>query len=79
MRIDSVIRKYEESLMQLPDVNGIGIGGKNGIEVIEICVVHKSREFESALRKIIGTKMILEGFTVVIREIGEITAGTDLS
>lgn len=33
MNIEDVKRKYEEQLMQLPNVTGIGIGEKAGKEV----------------------------------------------
>jgi hypothetical protein len=41
MNIESVLRKYEEQLMQLPNVTGVGIGEQNQKEVIIVFVRQK--------------------------------------
>ena len=41
MNIHSVKAKYEEQLMGLPNVNGVGIGEKLGKEVIKVFVTSK--------------------------------------
>ena len=38
MSIEPVKRKYEEQLMRLPNVTGVGIGEKDGKEVIVVFV-----------------------------------------
>lgn len=48
MSIESIMRKYEEQLMQLPNVTGVGIGEKSGKEVIIVFV--KEKVSESILR-----------------------------
>jgi hypothetical protein len=44
MSIETVMRKYEEQLLQIPNVTGVGIGGKRGKEVIIVFVKKKVRE-----------------------------------
>lgn len=46
MTAESVLRKYEEQLMQLPNVTGVGIGEKNGKEVIIVFVKRKVSQSE---------------------------------
>ena len=48
MSIETVIRKYEEQLLRIPNVTGIGIGEKRGKEVIIVFV--KKKISESALQ-----------------------------
>lgn len=42
--IETVYRKYEEELMRLPNVTGVGIGEEHGKEVIVVFVTHKVPE-----------------------------------
>jgi hypothetical protein len=44
MTIESVMRKHEEELMQLPNVTGVGISEKNGKEIIVVFVSKKVPE-----------------------------------
>lgn len=44
MDIKTVLRKYEERLMRLPNVTGVGITEKNEKEVIIVFVTHKVPE-----------------------------------
>ena len=44
MSIADVKMKYEEQLMRLPNVTGVGIGQKAGKEVIKVFVTHQVPE-----------------------------------
>lgn len=44
MSIKSVMRKYEELLLRLPNVTGVGIGEKAGKDVIIVFVKKKLPE-----------------------------------
>jgi hypothetical protein len=68
MDIESVLRNYEEHLMQLPNVTGTGIGEKKGKEVILVFVKRKVPESELPSEQVIPKS--LEGFeTDVITQI----------
>ncbi len=72
MNIEDVQRKYEDQLMQLPNVTGVGIGKRKGKEVIKVFVTKKVPE--SALRPQDIVMRMLEGFETDVEEIGIITA-----
>ncbi len=72
MSIESVKRKYEEQLMRLPNVTGVGIGEKAGREIIKVFVTHKVPE--SALRPEEVVPKRLEGYETDVEEIGVVTA-----
>ncbi len=74
MNIENVQRKYEEQLMQLPNVSGVGIGEKSGKEVIKVFVSRKLPE--SSLGPLDVVPKILEGYETDVEEIGVITAET---
>ena len=74
MSIENVQRKYEEQLMQLPNVSGVGIGEKSGKEVIKVFVSRKLPE--SSLGPLDVVPKILEGYETDVEEIGIITAQT---
>jgi hypothetical protein len=40
MKIDEVLRRHEADLTRLPDVSGVGIGEKDGEEVIVVFTTH---------------------------------------
>lgn len=46
MNIGDVFKKNENTLRHLPNVTGVGIGEKNGEEVIIVFVTHKVPESE---------------------------------
>jgi len=48
MSIDTVKRNHEDAILQLPNVTGIGIGSRQGKDVIKVFVTHKVPE--SSLR-----------------------------
>jgi hypothetical protein len=72
MTINDVRTKYEEQLMNLPNVTGVGVGEKEGKEVIKVFV--KQKVPEAALRPEEIVPQRLEGFEVDVEEIGEVTA-----
>lgn len=58
--IESVMRKYEEQIMRLPNVTGVGIGEKAGKDVIIVFVRKKLPE--SALHSEDIIPKTLEGY-----------------
>lgn len=72
MSIDVVKRKYEQQLMSLSNVAGVGIGEKGGKQVIKVFVKRKIPE--SSLRPAEIVPKILEGYEVDVEEIGNVTA-----
>lgn len=74
MNIESVKSQHEDRLMQLPNVSGvgIGIGQRDGNEVIKVFVTHKVPE--STLREEEMIPRELDGHGVDVEEIGVITA-----
>lgn len=75
MTIEAVKRKYEEQLMRLPNVTGVGIGEKAGKTVIKIFVTH--RVPESSLQPQEVVPKTLEGYETDVEEIGVVTAQTE--
>jgi hypothetical protein len=72
MSIEAVKMKYEEQLMRLSNVNGVGIGEKSGKAVIKVFVAHKVPE--SALRPQDIIPKTIEGYQTDVEEIGVVTA-----
>ena len=72
MSINAVKMKYEGQLLDLPNVTGVGIGEKEGKEVIKVFV--KQKVPQAALRPEEIVPKLLEGFEVDVEEIGEVTA-----
>ena len=72
MKIESVMRKHEEQVMQLPNVTGIGIGKKGGKNVIKIFVTHKVPESSLEYHEIIPK--LLDGYETDVEETGVVTA-----
>jgi hypothetical protein len=72
VNIESVKRKYEEQVMQLPNVTGIGIGKKGRKDVIKVFVTQKLPE--SALQSYEIIPKTLEGYETDVDEIGVVTA-----
>jgi hypothetical protein len=74
MSIEVVKRKFEEQLMRLPNVTGVGLGEKAGKPVIKVFVTHKVPE--SALQPEEVVPKTLEGYETDVEEIGVVTAQT---
>lgn len=72
MSIDVIKAKYEERLMQLPNVVGVGIGEEAGKKVIKVFVTHKVPESELRPADVIPKK--LEEYQTDVEEIGTLTA-----
>jgi hypothetical protein len=72
MSIDAVKAKYEDRLMGLPNVTGVGIGQKGGKEVIKVFVTRKVPESTLGPTEIIPRS--LEGVRTDVEEIGVVTA-----
>jgi hypothetical protein len=72
MNIKKVKRKYEDQLMGLPNVTGIGIGERAGKEVLKVFVTQKVPESELKPNEIIPK--VLGGYEVDVDEIGFVTA-----
>jgi hypothetical protein len=70
--IKSTKRKYEDQLMGLPNVTGIGIGERAGKEVLKVFVTQKVPESDLKPDEIIPK--VLEGYEVDVEEIGFVTA-----
>jgi hypothetical protein len=74
MSIESVKKKYEEQLMRLPNVTGVGIGEKAGKKVIKVFVTHKVPETALQPQEVIPKT--LEKYETDVEEIGVVTAQT---
>lgn len=72
MRIEDVKRMHEGRLMRLPNITGIGIGQKEGREVIKVFVTHKVPESTLQPQEVIPKA--LEGWEIDVEEIGVVTA-----
>jgi hypothetical protein len=72
MNIEKVKRKYEDQLMGLPNVTGIGIGERAGREVLKVFVTQKVPESELKPNEIVPK--VLGGYEVDVDEIGFVTA-----
>lgn len=72
MNVESVRQKYEETLMGLPNVVGLGIGEKAEKEVIKVFVTQKVPESALQAKEIIPA--VLEGWGVDVEEIGTVMA-----
>lgn len=75
MSIEAIKGRYEEQLMRLPNVTGVGIGKKGRKEVIKVFVTHKVSE--STLRPEEIVPRTLEGYATDVEEIGFISAQAD--
>ena len=72
MDIETVKKKYEAQLIQLPNVTGMGIGEKAGKAVIKVFVTHKVSR--SALQAHEVVPKALDGYETDVEEIGVVTA-----
>ncbi|MEO8417862.1 MAG: hypothetical protein ABI475_03970 [Methylophilaceae bacterium] len=72
MNIESSRRKYEDQMLQLPNVTGIGIGQRAGKDVIKIFVTRKLPE--SALQPHEIIPKTLDEYQTDVEEIGVVTA-----
>ena len=68
MTIETIKTKYEEKLMQLPNVIGVALGEKRGKRVIRVLVSNKVSKSSLHAEEMIPET--LEGFEVDVEEIG---------
>jgi hypothetical protein len=71
MQIETILKKHEDALMDLPNVQAVGIGEKGGRKVIKVFVSVKVSKKSLRREQIIPA--VLEGCEVDVDEIGEIT------
>lgn len=69
--IETIMRKYEGQLMQMPNVQGVGIGEEGGNPVVKVFVTRKVPESELQSQEIVPRD--LEGYKTDVEEIGVIT------
>lgn len=72
MTIEDTLRRHEDALMDLPNVQGIGVGERAGRKVIKVLVATKVPK--SLLRKDEVIPEALDEYEVVVESIGTITA-----
>jgi len=72
MSINSVIKKYEDRLMSLPNVTGIGIGKRAGREILIVFVTKKVPKIELDPSDMVPES--LEGYEIQVDEMGTVTA-----
>lgn len=72
MGIEAVKMKYEEQLMRLPNVTGVGIGEKEGKQVIKVFVTYKVPESTLQPQEIVPKS--LEEYETDVEGIGVVTA-----
>ena len=72
--IENIRQKYEDQLMELPNVNGVGIGEKEGQKVIKVFVTQKVPESDLQPQQIVPK--FLEEYETDVEEIGSVTAQT---
>jgi hypothetical protein len=72
--IEDVKTKYEDHLMGLPNVTGVGIGQKAGKEVIVVFVTHKVPARTLQPHEVVPK--VLEGYATDVEEMGIVTAQT---
>ena len=71
MGIRDALKNHEDQLMGLPNVAGVGIGEKDGSEVIVVYVTHRVLVSELQPDEVIPKS--LEGYATAVEEIGSIT------
>lgn len=71
MTIDDVLRQHEDALLSLPDVQGVGIGERDGVKVIRLLTI---REIPEASREPAGIPLEIDGYKVELQAIGPISA-----
>jgi hypothetical protein len=72
MDIKSVRDSHEQQLMQLPNVNGVGIGKKEGKDVIKVFVTRKVPEDTLGPHEVVPRA--IGGFEIDVEELGVVSA-----
>ncbi len=68
LSINDVKKKYENKIMNIPGVVGIGIGKQDESDAITVLVVEKTATIDKKVPK------QLKGFPVIVQETGTIRA-----
>ncbi|MBD2564815.1 MULTISPECIES: hypothetical protein [Nostoc] len=71
-KVNTVKQDYEEQLMRLPNVTGVGIGDKDGRTVIKVFVTQKIPESDLQPQEVVPKS--IEGCETDVEEIGIVTA-----
>lgn len=74
IKIETIRQKYEDQLMELPNVTGVGIGEKAGKKVIKVFVTQKVPESDLQPQQVVPK--FLEEYETDVEEIGSVTAQT---
>ena len=72
MNIQEVMKRNEDSLMKLPNVVGVGIGERQGEQIIKVLVKQKMPESSLPPEQIVPKR--LEEYRTDVEEIGPVTA-----
>lgn len=73
--IAEALRRHEDDLLSLPNVNGVGIGEREGKTVIKVFVTQKVPEASLAPEDLVPAS--LDGHEVDVEEIGVIEAQSE--
>jgi hypothetical protein len=68
LTIEEVQSKYQDQIMEIPGVVGVGIGAVDSVKVIKVLVVKKNKDLEKKIPK------KLDSYSVIVEETGEIKA-----
>ncbi|WP_206757620.1 hypothetical protein [Nostoc parmelioides] len=71
-QVNTVKQDYEEQLMRLPNVTGVGIGERRGKPVIKVFVTQKVPESDLQPHEVVPKS--IEGCETDVEEIGTVTA-----
>ncbi len=72
--IETVLQRHEDALLDLPNVQGVGIGRKNEKPVIKVFVGMKVPVASLQPDEVIPSA--LDGYPTDVEEVGEFKAGT---
>jgi hypothetical protein len=72
MNIEAARKQYEEQLLGLPNVTGVGIGERGGKQVIKVFVTRKVPESELQPHEIVPKR--LDDWETDVEELGAVTA-----
>jgi hypothetical protein len=70
--IEAVRTRHVDALMRLPNVNGVGIGERDGKPVIQVLVARKAPLDELGAGEVVP--QTLDGFQTDVVEVGELSA-----
>lgn len=71
MDVDAILQRHETSLMQLPNVQGVGVGEKGGKPAIKVFVDRKVPKSSLKESEIVPAQ--IEGVPTDVEEVGTIS------